>query len=145
MTTVALVLGIAVAVVAVLLVAWPFLREPAAADDRLDAPTVADERVLALPRGLGQALAPRGALVVEPDCIRVFPVGLGLLRVVVEMDFGTIDPSTLAEMEKAPNLNIAKYDTLSFVYYNSGIPTSCRSALGPLRLRLRAAKASGGR
>lgn len=37
MTVVAIVLGIAIAAGAVLLVAWPFLREPAAADDRLDA------------------------------------------------------------------------------------------------------------
>jgi hypothetical protein len=37
LTTVAIVLGIAVAAGAVLLVAWPFLREPVAADDRLDA------------------------------------------------------------------------------------------------------------
>jgi hypothetical protein len=35
LTTVAIVLGIAVAAGAVLLVAWPFLREPVAADDRL--------------------------------------------------------------------------------------------------------------
>ncbi len=43
MTIVALVLGVALAAGAVLLVALPFLREPQAADDRLDAPTVADE------------------------------------------------------------------------------------------------------
>ncbi|HEX7083095.1 MAG TPA: hypothetical protein VF186_03175 [Gaiellaceae bacterium] len=42
MTALALVLGVAVAVAAVLLVAVPFLREPSAADDRLDA-TSADE------------------------------------------------------------------------------------------------------
>jgi hypothetical protein len=38
MTIVATVLGVAVAAGAVLLVAWPFLREPVADDDRLDAP-----------------------------------------------------------------------------------------------------------
>jgi hypothetical protein len=37
LTTVAIVLGVAIAAGAVLLVAWPFLREPVAADDRLDA------------------------------------------------------------------------------------------------------------
>jgi hypothetical protein len=37
-TVVAIVLGVVVAAGAVLLVAWPFLREPIAADDRLDAP-----------------------------------------------------------------------------------------------------------
>ncbi|MFL5925948.1 MAG: hypothetical protein ACJ77E_03325 [Gaiellaceae bacterium] len=36
MTAVAIVLGVVVAAGAVLLVAWPFLREPVAADDRLD-------------------------------------------------------------------------------------------------------------
>jgi peptide/nickel transport system substrate-binding protein len=34
-----------------------------------------------------------------------------------EIDFGAIDPSTLVEMEKATNLVVNKYDTLSFVYY----------------------------
>ena len=38
-TVVALALGVALAASAVLLVALPFLREPIAADDRLDAPT----------------------------------------------------------------------------------------------------------
>jgi hypothetical protein len=41
-TIVAIVLGVVVAAGAVLLVAWPFLREPVATDDRLDAPS-ADE------------------------------------------------------------------------------------------------------
>jgi hypothetical protein len=37
LTGIAIALGIAIAAGAVLLVAWPFLREPVAADDRLDA------------------------------------------------------------------------------------------------------------
>jgi hypothetical protein len=56
-TVVALVLGVALAAGAVLLVALPFLREPVAADDRLDAPTEADERTLALLEQRDQALA----------------------------------------------------------------------------------------
>ena len=48
MTTVALVLGVVLAAGAVVLVALPFLREPDAADDRLDAPSEAEERRLAL-------------------------------------------------------------------------------------------------
>jgi hypothetical protein len=47
-TILALVAGVALAAGAVLLVALPFLREPAAADDRLDAPTDAEEARLAL-------------------------------------------------------------------------------------------------
>jgi hypothetical protein len=47
-TVVALVLGVALAAGAVLLVALPFLREPVADDDRLDAPTAAEEERLAL-------------------------------------------------------------------------------------------------
>jgi hypothetical protein len=56
-TTVALVLGAVLAAGAVLLVALPFLRDPAPADDRLDAPTEADERRLALVEQRDQALA----------------------------------------------------------------------------------------
>jgi len=52
-----LVLGIVVAVTAVVLVALPFLREPVAADDRLDAKTEADERRLALVEERDRALA----------------------------------------------------------------------------------------
>jgi hypothetical protein len=48
MTIVAIVLGVAVAAGAVLLVAWPFLREPVAADDRLDAPSAAEAHLLEL-------------------------------------------------------------------------------------------------
>jgi hypothetical protein len=47
-TIVALVLGVAVAGGAVLLVAWPFLREPVAADDRLDAPSAGEAQWLEL-------------------------------------------------------------------------------------------------
>ena len=57
MTTVALVLGVALAAAAVLFVALPFLREPVAADDRLDAPTAADEELLALVEARDHALA----------------------------------------------------------------------------------------
>ena len=52
-----LVLGIVLAVTAVVLVALPFLREPVAADDRLDAKTEADERRLALVEERDRALA----------------------------------------------------------------------------------------
>jgi hypothetical protein len=47
-TILAIVLGVAVAAGAVLLVAWRFLREPVAADDRLDAPTAREARWLEL-------------------------------------------------------------------------------------------------
>jgi hypothetical protein len=47
-TIVAIVLGVAVAAGAVLLVAWPFLREPVAVDDRLDAPSAGEARWLEL-------------------------------------------------------------------------------------------------
>jgi hypothetical protein len=47
-TVVAIMLGVAVAAAAVLLVAWPFLREPVAGDDRLDAPTAREAQWLEL-------------------------------------------------------------------------------------------------
>ena len=56
-TTVALVLGVVLAAGAVLLVALPFLRDPTPVDDRLDAPSEADERQLALVEERDQALA----------------------------------------------------------------------------------------
>ncbi len=48
MTGLAIALGVVVAASAVLLVAWPFLREPVAADDRLDAPSEGEARRLEL-------------------------------------------------------------------------------------------------
>jgi len=54
---VSIVIGILVAVAAVVLVALPFLREPAAADDRLDAPTAEEERRLGLIEERDRALA----------------------------------------------------------------------------------------
>jgi hypothetical protein len=56
-TIVALVLGVALAAAAVVLVALPFLREPEVADDRLDAPSEADQRRLELVEARDQALA----------------------------------------------------------------------------------------
>jgi hypothetical protein len=56
-TTVALVLGLLVAAGAVVLVALPFLREPVADDDRLDAPGEAEEQRLALVEARDRALA----------------------------------------------------------------------------------------
>ncbi|HZP74290.1 MAG TPA: hypothetical protein VFA97_13045 [Gaiellaceae bacterium] len=53
----AIVLGLLLAAGVVVLVALPFLREPAPADDRLDAPTAADERRLALVEERDRALA----------------------------------------------------------------------------------------
>ena len=50
-------LGIVLAVAVVLVVALPFLREPAAADDRLDAPAPEEERLLALVEERDRALA----------------------------------------------------------------------------------------
>lgn len=57
MNTIALVLGVALAAGAVLLVALPFLREPAPADDRLDAPSEADDHRTALVEERDRALA----------------------------------------------------------------------------------------
>jgi hypothetical protein len=56
-TTVALVLGVALAVAAVLLVAFPFLREPVAGDDRLDASTADEDARLQLVEERDRALA----------------------------------------------------------------------------------------
>jgi hypothetical protein len=56
-TTVALVLGVALAVAAVLLVAFPFLREPVARDDRLDASTADEDARLQLVEERDRALA----------------------------------------------------------------------------------------
>jgi hypothetical protein len=56
-TTLALLLGAAVAVVAVLLVARPFLREPRAEDDRLERRGELERRRLALAEERDQALA----------------------------------------------------------------------------------------
>ena len=57
MTTAALVIGAFVAVIAVLLVAAPFLLEPAAADDRLREPGEIDKRALQLAEEKDRALA----------------------------------------------------------------------------------------
>lgn len=57
MTTVALVLGALLAVVAVVVVALPFLREPDPADDRLAAVSPGERERLALAEARDQALA----------------------------------------------------------------------------------------
>jgi hypothetical protein len=57
MTAAALVLGALVAVIAVVLVAAPFLREPAPVDDILREPGADDQRVLALAEEKDRALA----------------------------------------------------------------------------------------
>ncbi len=57
MSALALVLGAAIAVAAVVFVALPFLREPQTADDRLDAPTEAEGRRLQLIEERDRALA----------------------------------------------------------------------------------------
>jgi hypothetical protein len=57
MTTAALVLGALVAVIAVVLVAAPFLLEPAPADDRLQEPGERDKRALRLAEEKDRALA----------------------------------------------------------------------------------------
>jgi hypothetical protein len=51
------VLGVALAGVVVVLVALPFLREPETIDDRLDAPSEAEERRLILIEERDRALA----------------------------------------------------------------------------------------
>ena len=53
----ALAAGVALAAIAVLLVALPFLREPATEDDRLDAPTAAQEAMLSLVEQRDRALS----------------------------------------------------------------------------------------
>ena len=57
MSTVAVVLGVALAVLAVVVVALPFLREPVAEDDRLDAPSADESRQLSLVEERDRALA----------------------------------------------------------------------------------------
>ena len=57
MTTFSLLLGAAVAVAAVVFVARPFLREPAAADDRLERRGELEQRRLALAEERDMALA----------------------------------------------------------------------------------------
>lgn len=52
-----IVIGVLLAAAVVVLVALPFLREPVASDDRLDAPSVAEERRLALVEERDRALA----------------------------------------------------------------------------------------
>jgi hypothetical protein len=54
---IALLLGVAVAIAAVVLVAWPFLREPVAADDRLDTLTPEEEERVRLVEERDRALA----------------------------------------------------------------------------------------
>src|SRR5207244_10567062 len=53
----ALIVGVLIAVAAVVLVALPFLRHPAEPDDRLDSPSEAQERRLALIEDRDRALA----------------------------------------------------------------------------------------
>jgi hypothetical protein len=55
-TGLALAAGVALAAIAVLLVALPFLREPVTDDDRLDAPTAAQEAMLTLVEQRDRAL-----------------------------------------------------------------------------------------
>ena len=57
MTGLALAAGVALAAIVVLLVALPFIREPATDDDRLDAPTKAEEARLELVEERDRALA----------------------------------------------------------------------------------------
>ena len=57
MSAAAVVLGVLLAVGVVVLVALPFLREPVADDDRLDAPGPAEERHLELVEARDRALA----------------------------------------------------------------------------------------
>ena len=57
MTALALAAGVALAALVVVLVALPFLREPVAEDDRLDAPTAAEEARLTLVEERDRALA----------------------------------------------------------------------------------------
>jgi len=52
-----IIVGVLLAAAAVVLVALPFLREPVAADDRLDAPTEADQRRFMLVEERDRALA----------------------------------------------------------------------------------------
>ena len=52
-----IVVGVLLAAAVVVLVALPFLREPVAADDRLDAPTEADQRRFTLGEERDRALA----------------------------------------------------------------------------------------
>ena len=52
-----LLLGFLLAVACVLLVAWPFLREPAPADDRLDEPAAGETARVALAEERDRALA----------------------------------------------------------------------------------------
>jgi hypothetical protein len=56
-TGLALAAGVALAALVVVLVALPFLREPTAEDDRLDAPTEAEEARLGLIEERDRALA----------------------------------------------------------------------------------------
>jgi hypothetical protein len=56
-TGLALAAGVALAALVVVLVALPFLREPATDDDRLDAPTEAEEARLGLVEERDRALA----------------------------------------------------------------------------------------
>jgi hypothetical protein len=56
-TGLALAAGVALAAVIVVLVALPFLREPVTEDDRLDAPTEAEEARLSLVEERDRALA----------------------------------------------------------------------------------------
>jgi hypothetical protein len=56
-TAAALALGVVLAAAVVLLVALPFLRDPSPLDDRLDAPTAAEERRTALVEERDRALA----------------------------------------------------------------------------------------
>jgi hypothetical protein len=55
--TVALVIGAALAVACVIVVALPFLREPSARDDTLDAPDELEQRRLAVAEERDRALA----------------------------------------------------------------------------------------
>ena len=57
MSAVAVVLGVVLAVLAVLVVALPFLREPVADDDKLDAPSADESRQLSLVEERDRALA----------------------------------------------------------------------------------------
>jgi len=94
--TVALVLAALLAVAVVVYVARPFLREPEAADDRLDNPGVLERRHLALAeeRGMPVAVVRRQELAFDldrpGDILRLLEAGhRGRTReVCVQMDLG---------------------------------------------------------
>jgi hypothetical protein len=105
--TLALVLGGVLALVAVVFVARPFLRDPSPASDRLDEPTEDEERTLALLEDRDRALAALKELEFDHRTGKVtdddYRAQVGPLRRRAAAALRAVDPRAEARHERIPS------------------------------------------